>query len=194
MAGSIIYDWYNRENYIYPDKNLGFAAAMAASAGRFYFGRRGAGLYAAVGQGCAYSQIGPTKIAVFTVVNAAGDIIDRTGRVRTRDCRHPFEKLKVRLENKIISQSDQLGKHTTLSMVVTNQKFKHRELDQIGRQVQSSMARAIQPFHTMQDGDVLFTATTGAIENELLESTTDFGLVASELAWDAVINSLGESD
>lgn len=55
------------------------------------------------------------------------------------------------------------------------------------------MARAIQPFHTMQDGDILFTATTGDVENETLKSTTDFGLIASELAWDAVLNSLGDS-
>ena len=53
------------------------------------------------------------------------------------------------------------------------------------------MARAIQPFHTIQDGDILFTATTSAVENEALQSATDFGLVASELAWDAVLNSLG---
>jgi hypothetical protein len=44
----------------------------------------------------------------------------------------------------------------------------------------------------MQDGDILFTATTGAVENEGLKNTTDFALVASELAWDAVLNSLDE--
>jgi L-aminopeptidase/D-esterase-like protein len=85
-----------------------------------------------------------------------------------------------------------MGSHTTLTIIVTNQKWSNRELDQIGRQVHSSMARAIQPFHTMQDGDILFTATTGAVESEVLKSTTDFGLIASELAWGAVLNSLGE--
>ena len=54
------------------------------------------------------------------------------------------------------------------------------------------MARAIQPFHTMRDGDVLFTATTGEVENRRLKSAADFGVVTSELAWDAVLNSLGE--
>ena len=192
VAGAIIYDWFGRENMVYPDKVLGAAAMATAAEGRFFFGQRGAGRWAGVGQGGAYRQLGATKIAVFTVVNALGDIVDRKGKVRTRDQRHPLEKLEARLAGQAIAPADQTGKHTTLTLVATNQQWSQRELDQIGRQVHSSMARAIQPFHTIQDGDILFAATTGEVENEALQSTTDFGLVASELAWDAVLNSLGE--
>ena len=191
VAGAIIYDWFGRENMVYPDKVLGAAAMATAAEGRFFFGQRGAGRWAGVGQGGAYRQLDATKIAVFTVVNALGDIVDRDRKVRTRDKRHPLEKLEARLAGQAIAPADQTGKYTTLTLVATNQQWSQRELDQIGRQVHSSMARAIQPFHTIQDGDILFTATTGAVENEALQSTTDFGLVASELAWDAVLNSLG---
>ena len=191
VAGAIIYDWFGRENMVYPDKVLGAAAMATAAEGRFFFGQRGAGRWAGVGQGGAYRQLGATKIAVFTVVNALGDIVDRDRKVRTRDKRHPLEKLEARLAGQAIAPADQTGKHTTLTLVATNQQWSQRELDQIGRQVHSSMAQAIQPFHTIQDGDILFTATTGAVENEALQSATDFGLVASELAWDAVLNSLG---
>lgn len=193
VAGAIIWDWFQRDNAIYPDKTLGRAAAESASEGRFYYGKRGAGRWAGVGQGGAIRQVGETKIAVFTVINALGDIVDREGKVRTRDKRHPLEKLEERLQKETASRLDHTGKHTTLTLLVTNQKWSQRELDQIGRQVHSSMARAIQPFHTMQDGDILFMATTGAVENEKLKSATDFGLIASELAWDAVLNSLGEA-
>lgn len=193
VAGAIIWDWFERDNAVYPDKTLGYAATASAVEGRFYYGKRGAGRWAGVGQGGAFRQIGETKIALFTVVNALGDIVDRRGNVRTRNHRHPLELLENRLNGQTASPPEETGKHTTLTILVTNQKWRHRELDQIGRQVHSSMARAIQPFHTMQDGDILFTATTEAVENELLKSTTDFGLLASELAWDAVLNSLGES-
>jgi L-aminopeptidase/D-esterase-like protein len=193
VAGAIIWDWTDRNNAVYPDKALGWAATTAATTGRFYYGRRGAGRRAGVGQGGALRQIGLTKIAVFTVVNALGDIVDRAGQVRTRDRRHPLEKLEERLDQGIDPPAADMGKHTTLTILVTNQKLTSRELDQIGRQVHASMARAIQPFHTIQDGDLLFTVTTGAVENEALKSPTDFGLIASELAWDAVLNSLGES-
>ena len=191
VAGAIIFDWIKRRGFVYPDKALGEAAAEAAAPGRFHYGKRGAGRWAAVGQGGAFREIGETKIAVFSVVNALGDVVDREGRVRTRDHVHPVEKLEARLSRAAGSTGDRVGRHTTLTLVVTNQKWSRHELDQIGRQVHASMARAIQPFHTMRDGDVLFTATTGEVENRRLKSTTDFGLIASELAWDAVLNSLG---
>jgi L-aminopeptidase/D-esterase-like protein len=58
----------------------------------------------------------------------------------------------------------------------------------MGRQVHSSMARAIQPFHTPDDGDIRFTASTGEIAAEGIDSTA-LGVVASEMAWDAVLSS-----
>ncbi len=193
VAGAIIFDWIDRRNFVYPDKKLGEAAARTAATGRFYYGKRGAGRWAGIGQGGAYRQVGETNIGVFTVVNALGVVVDRGGRVRTRGPRHPSEKLEDQLARGGRSSVDQQGRHTTLTLVVTNQKWSQNELNQIGKQVHASMARAIQPFHTVRDGDVLFSATTGEVENRDLKSATDFGLIASELAWDAVLNSLGES-
>jgi L-aminopeptidase/D-esterase-like protein len=71
---------------------------------------------------------------------------------------------------------------------VTNQRLPSRELTSLGRQVHASMARAIQPFHGVRDGDVLFAVTTGAVENPRLQSTL-LATAASELAWDAVLAS-----
>jgi 6-aminohexanoate-oligomer endohydrolase len=69
---------------------------------------------------------------------------------------------------------------------VTNVAFPRELLRQLGRQVHSSMARAIQPFHTPDDGDILFTDSTGEVAAEDIDSTA-VGVVASELAWDAVL-------
>jgi L-aminopeptidase/D-esterase-like protein len=71
-------------------------------------------------------------------------------------------------------------------VVATNQKA--GRLDQIGKQVHASMARAIQPFHTESDGDVLYAVTTSEVENKAL-SDVALGALASELAWDAVLSS-----
>ena len=71
-------------------------------------------------------------------------------------------------------------------MVVTNQQLEQRELRQLGVQVHTSLARAIQPFHALVDGDVLYTVSTADIENPELTSTS-LGVLASELAWDAVL-------
>jgi 6-aminohexanoate-oligomer endohydrolase len=83
-----------RSKGIYPDKALGQEAVRAAQPGRFPLGNQGAGSGAYVGQwanwpyarerggqGGAFRQIGAIKVAVFTVVNALGVIIDRQGQV-----------------------------------------------------------------------------------------------------------------
>ena len=78
--------------------------------------------------------------------------------------------------------------NTTLTVVATNLRLDARQLRTLGRQVHASMARAIQPFHALEDGDVLFAVSTGAVEGDPLLDTTALGVVASELAWDAVLS------
>jgi L-aminopeptidase/D-esterase-like protein len=51
------------------------------------------------------------------------------------------------------------------------------------------MARAIQPFHTSRDGDMLFALTT-AESDKNMPSLAELSVRASELAWDAVLNSV----
>jgi 6-aminohexanoate-oligomer endohydrolase len=205
VNGAVIYDYGRRQNLVYPDKALGRAAFEAAKPGVFLLGARGAGRSAGVGgaldrsqreasgQGGAFRQVGDVKIAVFTVANPLGAIIDRTGRVvrgnldqATGERATMFDALERRLAAGETPRT-WFG-NTTLSLVVTNQKLDAYSLTQLGRQVHSSMARAIQPFHTVRDGDVLYTVTTDAVESSL--DTTSLGVLASELAWDAVLSAV----
>jgi L-aminopeptidase/D-esterase-like protein len=82
----------------------------------------------------------------------------------------------------------QLPGNTTLTVVVTNQQLDRRALRQLGRQVHASMARAIHPFHALVDGDVLYAVTTAEV-NEPAVDPIGLGVIASELAWDAVLQS-----
>ncbi len=203
VRGAVIYDFF-RNNMIYPDKELGRAALKTAQTGIFPLGFHGVGCWPGcgpafdclqpdgTGQGGAFRQIGPTKICVFTVVNALGEIVDRQGNIvrgnldrKTGARYHYIDLLEERLTK---NRHPELHyANTTLTLVVTNQKFDMESLRQLSRQVHSSMARAIQPFHTQYDGDVLFSATTNEVENDLLD-VTDFGVLASELAWDAILS------
>lgn len=63
-------------------------------------------------------------------------------------------------------------------------------LRQLGREVHSSMSRAIQPFHTAIDGDVFYTVSTGEIEGQESLVQGGLGVLASELAWDAVLAAI----
>jgi len=48
------------------------------------------------------------------------------------------------------------------------------------------MGRAIQPFATANDGDILFAVSTAEIENPRLHPT-DLGVVASDIMWSAIL-------
>ncbi len=210
VSGAIVFDLRGRDNAIYPDKALGRAALRAAQTGSFPLGPRGAGRSVTVGkafdhtrrepagQGGAFRQVGPMTIAVFTVVNAIGVVVDRQGQV-VRGHRDPvtgaresaITDLERRLESATAARPS--PGNTTLTLVATNQRLDARALTQLGRQVHSSMARAIQPFHAPNDGDVLFTVTTNEVEHPALTGT-GLGVLASELAWDAVLSSFQECD
>ena len=207
VSGAIVFDYGRRETSIYPDKELGRAALRSAREGRFPLGARGAGRSASVGktfglgegepggQGGAFRRIGPTRIAVFTVVNAVGGVVDRAGNVvrghvdTATGARRP---LVAGVEERVVEGRPVHAPpgNTTLTVVVTTQRLDRRVLQQLGRQVHASMARAIQPFHALTDGDVLYAVTTGEVENEALDSV-GLGVVASELAWDAVLRAVG---
>jgi 6-aminohexanoate-oligomer endohydrolase len=221
VSGAVIYDVSVveepdgfRSKGVYPDKALGQEAVRALKPGHFPLGNQGAGSGAYVGQwanwpyarerggqGGAFRQIGGLKVAVFTVVNALGVIVDRQGQVvrggldqrtgvRTtpiQDAEAILEGQSVRLQPDAAPLPGGLTRHTTLSVLVTNVAFPRELLRQLGRQVHSSMARAIQPFHTPDDGDILFTVSTGEVAADDVDSTA-LGVVASELAWDAVLS------
>ena len=205
VSGAIIFDFGPRDNAVYPDKALGRAALQAARPGIFPLGPRGAGRSATVGktfeyeqgepagQGGAYRELGRTKLAVFTVVNAVGAIVDREGEV----VRGHLDRATGVRSGLIPGVEERLAAgvpvrpppgNTTLTVVVTNQRLDRRELRQLGRQVHASMARAIHPFHALQDGDVLYAVSTAEVDNPLIDSVA-LSVLASELAWDAVLAS-----
>jgi L-aminopeptidase/D-esterase-like protein len=133
--------------------------------------------------------MGDTRIAMFVVANPVGAIHDRTGNVV---CGHrnpetgEREPMLVDLDARIEHSTGGPSANTTLSVLVINQKLPEPgALGRIARQVHASMSRAIQPFHMMVDGDVLFAVNTNAIDGPLHEML--LATIASELAWDAVL-------
>ncbi len=199
VSGGIVYDFGGRDNGIYPDKRLGRAAFDSAMPGRFPLGARGAGIFVTVGngfafdrgepagQGAAFREIGGVKFFACTVLNAIGAIFDRNGKI-VLGHRDPATGERS-------SFADDLARHigkkpaqgnTTLTVLVTNQTVQGHDLVQLGRQVHSSMARAIQPFHTRDDGDAFWAVSTREVHRPEW-SVTALGVAASEVVWDAVL-------
>ena len=201
VSGAIIYDFGPRDNAVYPDKALGRAALAAARPGVFPLGARGAGRSATVGkwlqkpyrsehagQGGAFREVKGVKVAVFTVVNAVGAIVDRQGRV-VRGSLEPRTGERPRVADAGLPPPHG---NTTLTVVVTNQILGGWSLRQLARHVHTSMARAIEPLHTISDGDVLYAVTTNELAYDQGLNEYVLGVLASEVAWDAVLASFSE--
>jgi L-aminopeptidase/D-esterase-like protein len=135
---------------------------------------------------------GDVRVAAFAVVNAGGCLVDRRGAAARGHLeaasgrRHRVGEV-VSLRREAGHEPDVPPGNTTLTVIVTNQAMGIRELNQMARQVHSSMARAIDPFHTMYDGDVLYAVTTNQIDPAPLKYN-EVSYIASELAWDAVLS------
>ncbi|SDE73873.1 P1 family peptidase [Kordiimonas lacus] len=211
-VGSIIFDFGSRRlNEIYPDKKLAQAAYRAAKTGSFPLGAQGAGRFAKSGgifgcnafsgQGGAFRQVGDVKIAAFVVANPYGAITDRDGNLaacyegeswpggaKIADLMADFPKSRDNdWEGKEASGAS--AKNTTISLIVTNQKMTPAELKRLAVQVHTSMARGIQPFATLFDGDVLYAVSTAELEEPAFWGP-DLGLLASEVMWDALLASV----
>ncbi|TNE64804.1 MAG: peptidase S58 DmpA [Alphaproteobacteria bacterium] len=212
--GSIIFDFGSRRlNEIYPDKRLAQAAYRATRTGVFPLGARGAGRFAKSGgffgcnafsgQGGAFRQVGDLKIAAFVVANPYGVINDRDGKlaacykamgwpadVKVADLMQDFPESR---KEGWAGGADKTAsnKNTTISLVVVNQKLPVADLKRLAVQVHTSMGRAIQPFATQFDGDVLYAVSTGEIEGAPY-SSPDLGVLASETMWDALLSSVPE--
>jgi L-aminopeptidase/D-esterase-like protein len=215
VAGAIVYDFGERRpNEHHPDERLGAAALRAARPGVFPQGAHGAGrmtmqasyfgLWLHSGQGGAFRQVGLTKVACFSVVNAVGAVVDRAGRLSFGNQAIPSGETHIgdliaqvpdrirTVKGSILGQryaAPPNTNNTTISLVVTNQRLDFAQLQRLAVQVHTSMGRAIQPFATLNDGDVLFAASTCEVENASLHPT-DLGTVASEVMWDAILNSV----
>ncbi|MEV4017866.1 P1 family peptidase [Nonomuraea angiospora] len=203
VSGAVIYDFSARDTAVYPDGELGRAALRNAVEGEFPVGRCGAGRTASAGkvdfgraefagQGAAFGTFGEAKVLVATVVNAVGAVVDRQGGIVRGNYhaedgarRHPGADYAAMVGD----PAPAVMGNTTLTVMVTNVKLTDIELLQVGRQVHSSMHRGIQPFHTMNDGDVLFALTTDEVDLVSVKPT-GLGTLASELAWDAVLSAV----
>ncbi|MDY6946408.1 MAG: P1 family peptidase [Pseudomonadota bacterium] len=213
-VGAIIYDFGDRRlNEIYPDKRLAQAALRAAQPGVFPLGAQGAGRSARTGQffGCnahsgqggAYRQVGPVKIAAFTVVNAFGVVTDRAGKVVACNPGAGWPQ-PLRPADLLGGMPDsrkpgwqppkEAGRNTTISLVVVNQALEPALLQRIAVQVHTSMARGLQPFATEYDGDVLYAISTAEVDEKTpgALASVDLGVIASEVMWDAILASVPE--
>jgi putative pantetheine hydrolase len=138
-------DWDAR-----PDAEMGYAAAASASSGGVARGAVGAGTGARTQRGAAPGGVGHglvrlpggVLVAALAVVNAGGRVVGTPPAAVPGDA----------------------GLNTTLAVVVTNATLDVATATRTASAGHDGLARAIDPVHTLGDGDTVFCLATGDLD------------------------------
>ena len=177
VPAAVLFDLPLGDASIRPDAQAGYAACVAAGRGQPSQGNIGAGAGALVGKlfgieramkggiGSASLTLDGVTVGALVACNALGDVVDpATGQVlagaRTAD---GASLLNIRDAIIAGEQPNPLlaGTNTTLAVVATDAVLTKAQAHRLAQVAHDGLARAINPVHTMSDGDTVFTLGTG---------------------------------
>lgn len=202
---AILYDLGIGKPGVRPTREMGEAAAAAATDGPVVEGAVGAGTGATVGKlfgmrqamksglgSWTVSLSGPyegIKVAALAVVNAFGDVVDpATGRIvagarvapDSRDFADTAEQLKRGARSRFA------GANTTLVVVATNAALDKAGAQKLAALAQIGMARTIRPVNTPYDGDLVIALSLGKRQADL----TALGVAAADAVSEAILRAV----
>jgi len=204
VPAAVVYDLGVGNPRIRPDAQAGYQACAAAGATAPAQGNVGAGSGALVGKllGMAHAMKGGVgtaslsaagcTVGALVVCNAVGDVLDpANGQIiagaRTADGSALLGTrdalLAGRLPHNILA-----GSNTTIGVIATDAVLTKPQAQRLAQVAHDGLARAINPVHTMLDGDTLFALGTGASgqpADMLLLAT-----LAAEATARAVVNAI----
>jgi L-aminopeptidase/D-esterase-like protein len=187
-----------------PGADCGYAAARAASAGPIAEGSVGAGAGATVGKLAGFARgmkggVGTAAIelpdglivAALVAVNAAGDIVDpSTARVlagvRTEDGRRLADVRTLLRTGETLPPRP--GGNTTLGVIATNAALTKAQAARVALMAHDGFARAIQPSHTVGDGDTIFALATGTWKGAA--NLTIVGALGADVIASAIVRAV----
>lgn len=165
-----------------PDRAMGYRAAGRASR-EVPEGNAGAGAGATIGKirGYAHCTKGgqgswsislPSGLTVgaLAAVNAFGDVVDpSSGQVLAgvRDDQGRIISTAGLFTGASEAFNLSFGANTTIAVVATNARLDKARASRVAISAHAGMARAINPVHTVYDGDTVFALATGEIEADV---------------------------
>ena len=177
---AILFDLTVGPKGVYPDADYGYQACENAAAAAVTCGSVGAGTGARVGAFLGNARaskggIGSAAlelengliIAALVAVNAFGNVIDEHGQIlaglRTEGDRG-FAPALTALTAMIDSRrTSSERENTVIGVVATNGKLNKAQAHKVAQMSHDGIARAVNPSHTMFDGDTMFALATGEI-------------------------------
>ena len=200
VSAAVLFDVVVGDPSVRPDAAMGYEAASSATSGDFAQGSVGAGTGATVGKvlgmdramkgglGSASAHLaGGLVVGALAAVNAFGEVRDpRTRKVLAGP----------RLEDGTLGDTVELlpeaaarlqwGESTTLGIVATNARLSKPQVSKVAQMGHDGLARAVYPVHTSVDGDVVFAASVGAVE----EAPDVVGAWGARVMEDAIVRAV----
>lgn len=207
VPAAILFDLGVGDAKIRPDAEAGYKACKAASANSPAEGNVGVGAGATVGKmfggkramkggiGTASIKLGKDlTVGAIVAVNAVGDVIDPTTGKLIAGARTPDGK-KLQGTMAGILRGEALppmlgGTNTTIGLVATDAKLDKAQAQKVAEMAHDGLARAINPAHTMFDGDTIFAIATGKMTSTKPANVTLIGALAAEAMAQAVVRAI----
>ena len=180
VPAAVLFDLPVGDARIRPDADGGFAACAAAGNSLLACGNVGAGAGATVGKlfGMPYAMKGGIGTASVTLegvtvgaliaVNALGDVVDPAAGTPIAGARtEDGQQLRGSVAAALAGDKPLAllaGANTTIGVVATDAPLTKAQCQRLAGAGHDGLARAINPVHTMSDGDTLFTLATGVRE------------------------------
>jgi len=199
VASAVIFDLNLGDHTIRPDKEMGYRACENATLNEDRQGNIGCGMGASVGKilgfesamksgiGSASIKVGDLIVSAIICTNSLGDIYEGTEQIAGV---YDYNEKKL-LNTLEIMKSGHLKKtlnhtNTTIGVVATNARLTKAYANKLAEISHNGFARAINPVHTMYDGDTIFSLATNEIDADINLVFT----LGAEVVRRAIVNSI----
>ena len=180
VPAAVLFDLHVGDMKIRPDAAAGYAACAAASRQAPEEGNVGAGSGAVVGKmfgmqhamkgglGTASVTVAGVTVGALIACNAVGDVVDPATGLPLAGAR-TADGLRLRDTRRALLAGEPphpllAGSNTTIGVIATDALLTKVQAQRLAVAGHDGLARAINPVHTMSDGDTLFTLATGVRE------------------------------
>lgn len=202
VVSGILYDLSIGKSTAHPSREMGEAAAAAATDKPVAEGNIGAGTGATVGKmlgmkGAMKGGIGSftvnldngVMVSALAAVNAVGDIIDPATSKIIAGARTPTGDFANSAQVMKKGAGQGLVRNTTLVVVATNAALTKVDANRLAHVAQTGMARTINPVNTTSDGDLVIALSVGT-EKAKIDS---LGVAASEAVAESILRAVREA-
>ncbi len=204
VPAAILMDLNVSDSDIRPDSAMGYAACLTASSEIVHQGTVGAGTGCTIsavmgkpqatkgGLGSAAVYIDDELVvAALVAVNAVGDITDEHGQIiaglRSAPDSDEFAGIMPLYRQMArMPMTETSRSNTVIGVVATNARLNKEEVNKVAQMAHDGLARAVNPAHTMYDGDTIFGLATG----EIPANVNVIGAYAAEVMAQAIRNGV----